>query len=687
MKIDFLSRCVLLSIFSLLSFIYPQETGEDTLTYKLQPVITTATRFDIDALGLPVAVATIGKSQIQQARQQLALDEALNGVPGVFILNPSNFAQDLRVSIRGFGARASFGIRGVRIISNGIPESTPDGQAQVDNIDLGIVEHIEVLRGPTSALYGNASGGVILLETARSPRQPYWQANLSGGAFGLRRFSLRTGGERKGLNYLINLSRTEYEGYRDHSRMKNLQLNSILRFGNAAGETTVLFDISDSPQADDPGGVTIEQATETPESARDRNLLFDAGESLQQARIGVRHKRQFGTDQEAQISTFLVRRTFDNRLPFENGGAVDLKRTFYGVHLRYSWQHTLLGRPFELIAGGELENQLDARERFNNLEGVRGAMTFQQDEKYLATALFLQQHWQLHPKLGLFAGLRYSGNRLRAEDTFTADGDQSGKRFLRSVDPVGGIVFSVDERFNFYANTATSFETPTLVELSNNPSGGGGFNPDLQPQEAFGFEFGIKGILGRRFRYELAAFEIHIRDELTPFELEQFSGRTFYRNIGESIRVGYESAISAIIIPGLTWNGSYTFSRFRFNGYRGGGDDFSTERIPGIPPHLAQTELRYYHRSGLYSHFQFRFTGEFDQVDLSPMPVPSSKVADWRVGARTTFGGWGIEPYLGINNLFDESYFANIRINAFGGRYYEAAAGRHAYAGVVLRKE
>ena len=688
MKIDTCRRFAALLIILHTCFLYPQEAGEDTLAYKLEPIVTTATRFDMDALQLPVAISTVGQSQIQQARPQLALDEGLSGVPGVFILNRSNFAQDLRVSIRGFGARASFGIRGVRIISNGIPESTPDGQAQVDNIDLGIVDHIEVLRGPTSALYGNASGGVIFLETALSPQQPYWQANISAGDFGLRRFSVRTGGVSGRLNYLVNASRTAYDGYREHSRMENTQLNSILRFDvDSAVRTTLVFDVSDSPIAQDPGGVTIEQAAGEPRSARDRNLAFDAGESLRQARFGVRHERQFSSRQSLQMSGYLLTRTFDNRLPFEGGGAVAFDRLFTGLHVRYALKGTWLGRPFDLIAGGELENQRDARKRFNNLVDSRGALTFRQSERFLASALFMQHKWQITPQLGVLSGLRYSGNRLSINDEFLGDGDQSGERFLNSLDPVAGITFSLSEVFNLYANTATSFETPTLTELTNNPSGNGGFNPDLDPQQAFGFEFGLKGILNQRVRYELVAFEIRLRDEFAPFELEPFPGRTFYRNIGKSTRVGFESAISAIIWPGFTWNGSYTLSNFRFDGYRGGGDDLSDQPIPGIPRHLAQTELRYYHGSGFYSHFALRFTGEFDPADLSAEKVSSSRVADWRIGYGRSFRNWRIEPYLGVNNLFDERYFDNIRLNAFGGRYYEAAPVRHIYGGLVIRRD
>ena len=295
---------------------------------RLEEIVVTADRLGKAIGDVARSVSVVDRDRIQNATQQLALDEALTLVPGLYMQNRYNFAQDLRISLRGFGARSAFGIRGVKVIVDGIPETLPDGQAGVDSIDLGSTERIEVLRGPSSSLYGNASGGVIAIQTERGPEQAFIEGRFAGGDYGYERYQLKTGGRAGALDYLLNVSTQQIDGYRDHSFAEGTLVNT--RFGYQVNETDrlrVTFNHTDQPTSDDPGGINAAQAAADPRSARAQNVTFDAGEALDQQRLGFVYEmdRDFG---QLLIRNYYVWRDFANKLPFAGGGSVDLDRFF-----------------------------------------------------------------------------------------------------------------------------------------------------------------------------------------------------------------------------------------------------------------------------------------------------------------------------------------------------------------------
>lgn len=657
---------------------YPQQAADR----DVDEIVVTASRTQSALRELARSVSIVDKDRIQRGTQQLALDEALAGVPGLYLQNRYNFAQDLRVAMRGFGARSAFGIRGVKVVVDGIPETLPDGQAGVDSIDLGSTQRIEVLRGPSSSLYGNASGGVIAIETESGGDARFVEGAIAGGELGYEKYQLKTGGEAGAVDYLVNVSRQELDGYRDHSLTEGTLINTKVGIDiSPRDRLTVTFNHTDQPTADDPGGINAAQAAADRRSARDRNVLFDAGEALDQQRLGFLYRRD-GESGDLTIRNYYVWRDFSNRLPFVGGGAVDLDRFFYGIGVQYSFGE-LLPDPWTLAVGLDVDRQDDDRRRFNNNEGTLGPLSFDQDERVDANGLYAQASYRLSERWLLTAGLRYDEIDFDVRDNFLANGDDSGRVSFDRWSPSLGLSVQIGSGALF-ANFSNSFETPTTTELAN-PDGSGGFNQSLEPQIADNFELGYR--LNRDgLSLELAVFSIDLEDELVPFELAAFPGRTFFANAGESGRTGLETAVAWRSDYGIGLEASFTWSDFTFDRFvDDNGNDFSGNELPGLPERFGYFALTYQNDRGFDARLESSYSGSLFANNANDVEVDSFTVTSLRVGYEVSTGSWVLRPFLGINNIFDERYNSNIRINAFGARYFEPAPERNAYAGVTVR--
>ncbi len=652
----------------------------------LDPVTVTATRVDKTLEEIPAAVSRVGEDEIQLGAEQLGLDESLDRVPGLFLLNRYNFAQDLRASIRGFGARSSFGIRGIRIVVDGIPETLPDGQGSVDGIDLGSIGEINVIRGPVSSLYGNASGGAILIESERGPEEPFAELRSSGGEFGFRKQQLKLGGQDHGLNYLLHASDTRIDGFRGHSEAENQQVNARFE-AEVSPETAVIVSLhhTDQPVANDPGGINAQTVAMDRSAARDRNVAFNTGEELEQTRLGLTVRSQLADGHGLQARVHTVSRDFRNRLPFEAGGAVSLDRGFHGAGVQYTWEDTLAGKPNRLLIGVDYDVQDDDRSRYQNLMGQVGDKTLEQNEKVTSVGWFLQNEIRLTAQTEATWGIRQDEVVFDVTDRFLADGNDSGEVTLDHLSPMVGISHALSDRIRLYANVSSAFETPTTTEFAN-PSGGGGFNQALEPQKSTNYEIGLKS-LSARYRYEVALFSIDVRDELINYELEQFPDRDFYENAGRSTRNGVEFSYLRKIGSGGEFSAAYTWSDFTFDRYASGNNRFDGNRIPGIPEHLLHLEFSWFIPNGLYMIWDANLAGSLFADNANAQKVDGYTVSNLRLGWEGWWGDWEVSPFLGVNNLLDEEYHSNIRINAFGGRYYEPAPGRNAYAGIRIRKQ
>ena len=653
----------------------------------LEEIVVAATRIPTDLTDLPFAAGIVSGEQVQRARQQLGLDEALAVQPGLFFQNRYNFAQDLRIAIRGFGARANFGIRGIRIFADEIPQTLPDGQGSVDAIDLGSVQSIEIIRGPFSAVYGSSSGGVIHLRTEDGPPRPFVSGRYNAGSYGFSEWQLKAGGQAGRLNWLVNGSSAELEGYRDHAAYRNDLFNSKFRYDfDETASLTVLLNAVDSPLADDPGGLTVREVAANPRQAAPRNLQFDAGESLEQQTLGAAFRKTFSGGRELLLRSYYVQRDFFNRLPFDvnsngQGGSVDLEREFAGFGAQYGWATDWAGRTGRLIVGLDYDAQRDHRTRYANNEGVIGNLTTDQDEDVTTNAIFLQQVVDLTERLALTLGGRFDAVEYRVADRIGAAG--SGQRTFREFSPMLGANWAAGESLRLYGNVSTSFDPPATTELAN-PYGPTGFNPDIESQTATNYEAGLKGIVLGRLRYDMALFRIDVKDEIVPFELEG-SGQSFYRNAGRSTHQGLEALIVLELLPGLTASAAYTWSDFTFDEFREpGGSVFDGNRIPGIPEHLANFALDWSHPSGFFAGWDLLYAGRFYADNANSVETGDYLVSSLRAGFRWQADRWNLEPFVGVNNLFDEQYMSNIRLNAAFGRYYEPAPRRNMYGGILL---
>ncbi len=671
---------------ALLSLAVPRPApGQDTqipADDRLDEIVVSATRLETSVRDMARSVSLIDKERIQNGTQQLGLDEALAAVPGLYMQNRYNFAQDLRIALRGFGARSSFGVRGVKLVVDGIPETLPDGQAQVDSIDLGSARRIEVLRGPASSLYGNAAGGVIAVESELGAAAPVVEASLAAGELGFSRYGLKAVGTADGVDYLLNLSHQEVDGYRDHASARGSLLNAKVGLPLAGGADRLIATVnwSDQPQARDPGGINAAQAAAAPRSARDANLQFDAGEALDQQRAGVVYERprDAGT---LTLRSYVTWRDFANRLPFNSGGIVEFDRFVYGLGAQFQFGDTLPER-WQLVVGADLDRQDDDRRRFDNENGAYGALAFEQREQVAANAVYLQSEFAIDERWTLAGGLRYDEVEFDVDDRFLGNGDDSGAVDFDQLSPSLGLTLDLGSRLLF-ASWSSSFETPTTTELAN-PDASGGFNQALDPQRADNFEVGFKTGSDRLY-FEAAAFVIDVEDELVPFELAQFPGRTFFVNAGQSDRRGIETALSWQSGNGLTVDASWTWSDFTYEDFVDeDGNDFSGRHLPGLPEHFGYLGLDYRHASGVSAVAEAVYSGSLYADDANTAEVDAYTIVNLRLHGEFERGRFTVRPHLGINNLFDERYNSNIRINAFGARYFEPAPGRNVYAGITV---
>ena len=650
-----------------------------------EEVIVEATRVEERVTDIPAAVGVLTQDDVQLARQQLGLDESLFKIPGLFLQNRYNFAQDLRIAIRGFGARGNFGIRGVKILVDDIPSTLPDGQGQLDSIDLGSTGQVDVIRGAASSLYGNASGGVINIRTEAGPEIPFVEGRVSLGDFDYAKTQLKAGGDTGRWNYLLSASNLELDGFRDHSRVENRTFNSRLTYAiDEQSELTTVINFFDSPQSDDPGGITAEQAAADPTQARDLNVQFNAGEEIDQQKIGFVYRRQLADNHQIIARNYYLWRDFANLLPFTSGGAVVFDRFFYGGGLQYVYTGDVIGHANRLAIGFDVDFQEDDRERFDNNNGVIGTQVFDQQEDVTSYGIFVQNEFALTDAVELTVGGRLDRVEFDVADRFLADGDDSGSRDIDEFSPMAGLLWRVSDEHNLYANISTAFETPTTTEFAN--PAGGGFNPDLDPQTATNYEVGAKGQLrDGLIRYELALFLIEVEDELVAFELPQFPGRTFFENAGKSDRRGIEAGIMLRPARGLTATFAYTYSDFEFDEFTSDGDSFAGNQIPGIPENQFTAEVAYYHPSGLFAIGDVLYVDEFFANNSNAVKTDAYTVANARVGFQKIMGRWELTPFVGVNNAFDEEYNANVRINAFGGRFFEPAPDRNFYGGFTAR--
>ena len=636
-----------------------------TTTITLQEVTLKAPRTQKDQSILPISFSTKDLTSFQSIYQQLSLQEYLGSVPGLFTQNANNYAQDLRISLRGFGARSAFGIRGVKIIVDGIPETTPDGQGQLDNLPLGLLKSFEVLRGPSASLYGNASGGVIYLNTLDSIEDKLAQFKVIFGAFGFQSYQLNTSLKNEKTVALIHANRILTDGYRQNSGFEQNLFNiKIKHLFTSQSSLQLQLNYTNSPIAQDAGGLTLEETESNWDQARQRNVDYNTYESVDHFKAGLRWQQNWRSQWDLDTYGFYSYRDFYGKLPFENGGIIDLNRNYFGFGSRLNYKQ----EKHLWQIGIESLSQQDQRDRFLNLKGIQGEKSFSQLESFRSLGIYILDEVQWK-KLLLRTSLRYDDLSLGADSVFE---DQK----YQVLNPSIGLSYEIDIKQRLFVNFSSSFETPTLSELSSNPSGKEGLNLELNPSRALNYEIGWKG-LWAKMRIEANLFFIESSNEILPYELEAFPGRSFYRNTGATERFGFEFSG---IYKTKSWEvlASITQAKFEFSE----SETVEGNTLPGIPNSQFFLQVGYLSPSD----WKFQLTGEsigrFYADNKNSVQIDPYQKVRLQGGKTISFGGVEANLFAGINNLFNDEYFDNIRLNAFGKRYYEPAPGRNIFFGV-----
>lgn len=659
----------------------------------LRPIVVTPNAgVAQEAFGTPASVDVVEGEDLRRAQLQVNLSEPLVRVPGVVALNRQNYAQDLQISIRGFGARSTFGVRGLRLYTDGIPATAPDGQGQVSHFDLATADRLEVLRGPFSALYGNSSGGVISLFTADGGPGEVVEGTLAFGRWGVRRQGVRVSGEEGAWNWNLGATNFETDGFREHSAAKRRALNGKVRL-QATPDTRLTFvaNLLDMPQVQDPQGLTRAEVEADPRAAAPNALLFDTRKSVDQVqggailehRIDDRHSLKVtawrgarGTEQFLSVPPATQQAT-----PGHAGGVIDLQRTYGGIDAQWIGRFRAAGGPLTLTAGVMADRLDERRKGFENfvgpLLGVMGALRRDEDNRVGSFDQYAQAQWDSE-KWGLTGGVRHSVVRFRSRDRFITpgNGDDSGAARHEATTPVLGVVYHASETLNLYASVGRGFETPTFNELSYRPAQAPGLNFALQPARSTQLEIGAKADFASGWRANVALFEARTRDEIAV--LENVNGRSVFQNAGRTRRQGMELALAGQWGQGWSTYAalSYLDARYR-DSFVAAGPVPAGNRIPGIPRTTAYAELAWAQpRWGLQTALEMRHVGRIPVDDANSDFAPAATVFNLRAELQQKFGRWTVREFARLDNVADRRYVGSVIVNAGFGRYFEPAPGR-----------
>ncbi|MDG2397222.1 MAG: TonB-dependent receptor [Flavobacteriaceae bacterium] len=659
----------------LTNHIKAQSDSIELKTLNLKEVILNSTKIDSKKKSMPLSVTIIDSINLD-ILQQNSLKEFINNIPGVFSLNSNNYAQDLRISIRGFGARSAFGIRGIKLIVDGIPETTPDGQGQLDNLNLGIIKRIEVIRGPIASLYGSSSGGVISVQSISDFEKNFINLKTTIGDYGMKNYQAVIGLKKSKFEVLFHANKFNTNGYRERgiNRQKNFLTKVSYKTKNN-GNFKFLISYTDSPFAGDPGGLNNDERKLNRRGARQKNIDYDSHEVIDHFKTSLKWEYKPISNIKLSASSFFSNRNFFGKLPFENSGIVDLKRNYGGGNFNISLFQENEKYVNTLYFGTELSIQNDHRKRFNNLKGDKGKLILDQIESFDNVAVFLIDHFK-YKNIVINLGLRWDQNIL-------ATNRELLDIKLNKINPNIALGYQVTEKLNFWTSFSSSFETPTLSELSSNPYSESGLNPNLSSQSAYNYEIGVKRTT-RNSYFEIVAFYIPTTNEITPYEIELYPGRKFYRNAGKTKRKGIEINFNHNFSNLLKLENSFTFSDFKYDEFNYGSKSFKGNFLPGIPKNQLNSALNIKLFKDIFLRAEINFVDHLYTSDANQVKESSFWLGKIKIRKEISRSSFVCVPFLGINNIFNTAYSDNIRINAFGGRYFEPAPLRNIYFGLKL---
>jgi iron complex outermembrane receptor protein len=682
------------------------EAPRPAASAALAPVVITATRTEAAPFDIPASIDRIGSETIRDGRAQVNISESVGAVPGLLARDRQNYAQDVQISVRGFGARSTFGIRGVRLYVDGIPATFPDGQGQISNVDLGSADRIEVLRGPFSALYGNSSGGVIQVFSEDPAATPTVDFSIAGGSDGVVRLGAKASGTTLGLGYVVAASHFRTDGYRDHSAAERTIGNAKLKFGNdSGGSLTVIVNSLNLPRAQDPLGLTHAQFDANPRGVDASALQFDTRKNVDQTQAGLIYDQRIDAANALRLLVYVGHRNTTQfqsipvatqASPLHPGGVIVLSSDYRGTDLRWTNRGRVADQPYTLVAGLAYDTLEQRRVGYQNFIGttlgVQGAL--RRDELDTASDFdpYLQATLQLSTRWSVSAGVRRSHVRFDSADHYIVgtNGDDSGSARYAATLPVVGAMFAVDEHVHLYATAGRGFETPTLNELAYSPNGATGLNFALQPAKSDNLEVGVKARSQSLGEATLALFETRTEHEIVT--LTNVGGRSTFQNAGTTRRRGVEAAWSATYAE--NWRAQLALTYLDAI-YR---DSFLTcnitpcpaasqqrvaagNRIPGVARGTAYASLAWVPALGWRGGVEARRTGMVPVNDTNSDATPRAIVVAANVGYVARLGAWQLTGFVRGDNLFGKRYAGSVIVNEGNGRFFEPASGRTWLAG------
>jgi len=694
----FTKKLIPLAIASLCNLANPAFAAE---TISLSPIVVTATRTEQKSFDLPVAIDVVEKDKIRDGQLQMTLSESLIRVPGITAQNRSQMAQDPQISTRGFGARSAFGVRGLRVYVDGIPLTMPDGIGQPGVVDLSIVKSIEVMRGPFSALYGNSSGGVIQLLTEDAPKTPEIGASVLFGSDNTRRQSVKAAGISEGIEYLVNYSNFESDGYRDNSASKKEQGTAKFKI-NLSEDTklTTLVNWFDQ-KAQDPGGLVRNalagepSAFSNPKSVSQAALRANTRVDRSHTQVGFNLEHKINEQNAINLVTYVGTRENNQILATNatgsNARSSQISREFYGTDLRWDNKGEVLDKPYTLSMGIAYGKSTDARTDTNIQAAGLPISTLNRNENNTSTNFdqYVQARWAVLEKLDIHAGARHTRVSLEIEDQFTtgvgANGNNSGNVVYKKTTPVVGAVWKVTPAFNIYANFGKGFETPTFVEAAFATSAANSQpNLGLKPSESRNFEIGAKAFITDNTRANLTLFKITTDNEIVI--QDNINGRVSYTNANKTERNGMEFSVDSQLQNNFSVYGAYTLLNAKFDSaYTNALNTAiaSGNTIPGTYHTQIYGEIAWKHpASGFRTALETRHNSKAYVNDTNTDASPSYTIYNIRAGFEQKIEKWRFSEYLRIENIFDKDYIGSVRINDGNQRFFEPAAGSNYLIGL-----
>ncbi len=691
--------------------LYAQEADDHNVA-QLPTIKVEATHTDTSYLQTPASVFRVDAPQ-QQNSLGVNLTEVLQGVPSVQLNNRENYAQDLQLSMRGFGARSTFGVRGIRLYVDGIPATMPDGQGQTSNIDLHSLDHLEVLTGPFSSLYGNSSGGVVMATTKEGKGPDSITMGYAGGSDQRSSSSLILQGGAKHDNepsYVVSSSYFDTNGYRDHSAADKVLNNAKLTWNLTDGSKINWVTNYVKIHAQDPQGLSYQQWQQNPKQMNDAQNIYNVRKDIQQTQTGITWSKPINDHNELYAMAYVGNRQVTQYQSIPNtaqlnknhaGGVIDFSRNYYGADFRWTGKELLPNTTVNVgLALDAMDEDRKGYENFTMVSGkpsygVKGNLRRDEDNTLWNADPYMQASWQFLPTWRLDTGVRYSNVHYKSKDHFLSNGDDSGKTEYSKTLPSAALSWQIQPDLLAYISYTKGFETPTFTEMAYRTDGGTGFNFDLRPSSSDNYELGLKSnnVLGN---FTLALFQSKTQNDIVS--AGSSNGRSTFRNADKTLREGVEVSWNKKLWKDLTAQASYSYLDAKFDSNTSAIYDQKTGKlvanainkdayIPGIAKNQAYLGLGWKPEQGLYGGVDVHYMDKIFADDQNTSIAPSYTTTALNVGYSWKMKDWAFNTYARVDNLFDKKYIGSVIVNDSNGRYFEPAEGRNWSAGLSITKQ